>query len=181
MATSRTFPSINNSSNRLPLSNSSPISWASVARNLRAVRKQRGWTLQEVERRSRGRWKAVVVGSYERTDRALSIEKAIELANFYNVPFANLLGISTDKERSSEIEYGVQVSHIVIDLRKISTNENSQVLTLFAAWITTNRQDWNGEVLSIRRSDLATLALMLNLSLFEAERYLRNYLVKSTH
>lgn len=171
MATSRTFPSINNSS----------ISWDSIARNLRAVRKQRGWTLLEVERRSRGRWKAVVVGSYERTDRALSIEKAIELANFYNVPFADLLGVSTAKALRNENEYGLEVSHIVIDLRKISTNENSQVLTLFAAWITTNRQDWNGEVLSIRRSDLATLALMLNLSLFEAERYLRNYLVKSTH
>jgi transcriptional regulator with XRE-family HTH domain len=181
MATSRTFPSINNSSIHLPLSNSSPISWASVARNLRAVRKQRGWTLQEVELRSRGRWKAVVVGSYERTDRALSIEKAIELANFYNVPFADLLGVSTAKALSNENEYGLEVGHIVIDLRKISTNENSQVLTLFAAWITTNRQDWNGEVLSIRRSDLATLALMLNLSLLEAERYLRNYLVKSNN
>ena len=181
MATSRTFPSINNSSNRLPLSNSSPISWASVARNLRAVRKQRGWTLQEVERRSRGRWKAVVVGSYERTDRALSIEKAIELANFYNVPFADLLGVSTANALSNENEYGLEVSHIVIDLRKISTNQNSQVLTLFTAWITTNRQDWNGEVLSIRRSDLATLALMLNLSLLESERYLRNYVVKSTN
>ena len=171
MAKSHTFPSINNS----------PISWASVARNLRAVRKQRGWTLQEVELRSRGRWKAVVVGSYERTDRALSIEKAIELANFYNVPFADLLGVSTAKALSNENEYGLEVSHIVIDLRKISTNENSQVLTLFTAWITTNRQDWNGEVLSIRRSDLATLALMLNLSLLEAEHYLRNYLVKSNN
>ena len=179
MARSRTFPSINNSSIHLPLSNSSPISWASVARNLRAVRKQRGWTLQEVELRSQGRWKAVVVGSYERTDRALSIEKAIELANFYNVPFADLLGVSTAKALSNENEYGLEVSHIVIDLRKISTNENSQVLTLFTAWITTNRQDWNGEVLSIRRSDLATLALMLNLSLLEAERYLRNYVVKT--
>ena len=179
MATSRTFLSINNSSIHLPLSNSSPISWASVARNLRAVRKQRGWTLQEVELRSQGRWKAVVVGSYERTDRALSIEKAIELANFYNVPFADLLGVSTAKALSNENEYGLEVSHIVIDLRKISTNENSQVLTLFTAWITTNRQDWNGEVLSIRRSDLATLALMLNLSLLEAERYLRNYVVKT--
>ena len=122
-----------------------------------------------------------MVGSYKRTDRALSIEKAIELANFYNVPFADLLGVSTAKALSNENEYGLEVSHIVIDLRKISTNENSQVLTLFTAWITTNRQDWNGEVLSIRRSDLATLALMLNLSLFEAERYLRNYLVKSNN
>ena len=119
MATSRTFPSTNKSPIHLPLSNSSPISWASVARNLRAVRKQRGWTLQEVERRSRGRWKAVVVGSYQRTDRALSIEKAIELANFYNVPFAKLLGISTAKELISEFQYGAEASHIVIDLRKI--------------------------------------------------------------
>ena len=154
------------------------MSWPTVAKNLRAIRKSRGWTLNDVERRSRGQWKAVVIGSYERTDRALSIAKAIELANFYNVPLANLLGIPTTSDRNTGHTYEPEVDHTVIDLRKISQSKNSQILKLFTAWITTNRQDWNGEVLSIRRSDLATLALMLNLSLLEAERYLGNYLVK---
>src|ERR687890_717777 len=40
---------------------------------LRAIRQQQGLTLQQVEEMSEGRWKAVVVGSYERGDRAVSV------------------------------------------------------------------------------------------------------------
>jgi transcriptional regulator with XRE-family HTH domain len=42
---------------------------------LRAIRQQQGLTLQQVEEMSEGRWKAVVVGSYERGDRAVSVAK----------------------------------------------------------------------------------------------------------
>jgi hypothetical protein len=38
---------------------------------LRHIRVQQGLSLQGVEAKSGGRWKAVVVGSYERGDRAL--------------------------------------------------------------------------------------------------------------
>ncbi|MBA3277972.1 MAG: transcriptional regulator, partial [Geodermatophilaceae bacterium] len=37
---------------------------------LRGIRNQQGLSLQGVEDKSDGRWKAVVVGSYERGDRA---------------------------------------------------------------------------------------------------------------
>jgi transcriptional regulator with XRE-family HTH domain len=37
---------------------------------LRAIRQQQGLSLQGVEEKSGGRWKAVVVGSYERGVRA---------------------------------------------------------------------------------------------------------------
>lgn len=37
---------------------------------LRHIRVQQGLSLQGVEAKSGGRWKAVVVGSYERGDRA---------------------------------------------------------------------------------------------------------------
>jgi len=39
---------------------------------LRDVRQREGLSLQRVEQRSGGRWKAVVVGSYERGDRAVT-------------------------------------------------------------------------------------------------------------
>ena len=58
---------------------------------LRAIRQQQGLSLHGVEERSQGRWKAVVVGSYERGDRAVTVQKLAELADFYAVPVSELL------------------------------------------------------------------------------------------
>jgi len=40
---------------------------------LRAVRRQHGMTLKQVHQRSGNRWSTVVLGSYERADRAMSV------------------------------------------------------------------------------------------------------------
>jgi predicted transcriptional regulator len=53
---------------------------------LRGIRQQQGLSLHGVEQKSGGRWKAVVVGSYERGDRAVTVQKLAELADFYGVP-----------------------------------------------------------------------------------------------
>ena len=58
---------------------------------LRAIRQQQGLSLHGVEEKSKGRWKAVVVGSYERGDRAVTVQKLAELADFYGVPIRELL------------------------------------------------------------------------------------------
>ena len=58
---------------------------------LRAIRTQQGLSLHGVEEKSRGRWKAVVVGSYERGDRAVTVQRLAELAEFYGVPVGELL------------------------------------------------------------------------------------------
>jgi len=58
---------------------------------LRAIRTQQGLSLHGVEEKSRGRWKAVVVGSYERGDRAVTVQRLAELAEFYGVPIHELL------------------------------------------------------------------------------------------
>ena len=50
----------------------------SLGARLRAIRTQQGLSLHGVEEKSQGRWKAVVVGSYERGDyngRILSIRQ----------------------------------------------------------------------------------------------------------
>ena len=56
---------------------------------LRAIRTQQGLSLHGVEEKSQGRWKAVVVGSYERGDRAVTVQRLAELADFYGVPVRN--------------------------------------------------------------------------------------------
>src|SRR5919202_263494 len=58
---------------------------------LRGIRQQQGLSLHGVEQKSGGRCKAVVVGSYERGDRAVTVQKLAELADFYGVPVAELL------------------------------------------------------------------------------------------
>ncbi|MGH2699518.1 MAG: helix-turn-helix domain-containing protein [Actinomycetota bacterium] len=56
---------------------------------LRRARKQRGMTLDDVRRRSRGRFKSSAVGGYERGERAISLERFCDLSEMYGVPPTN--------------------------------------------------------------------------------------------
>jgi transcriptional regulator with XRE-family HTH domain len=130
-----------------------------IAAAMKSVRRRKGMTLRDVEAKSDGVWKAVVIGSYERCDRALSVKKAINLANFYEVPLNELLGLRTESKTQS-------IKRITLDIRATSksTSDDSAVMILrdFATFLCAKRHDWNGQVLSIRSGDLATLGLMLN-------------------
>ena len=53
---------------------------------IRDLRKRKGLTLKECEELSQGLFKAVVMGSYERGTRAISLERLQEIADFYEVP-----------------------------------------------------------------------------------------------
>jgi transcriptional regulator with XRE-family HTH domain len=131
-----------------------------IAASMKSVRRRKGMTLRDVEAKSEGIWKAVVIGSYERCDRALSIKKAINLANFYQVPLNELLGLNAESKVPSQ-------EKITLDIRAttktLSVNADITILRNFATFICAKRQDWNGEVLSIRSTDLSTLGILLNL------------------
>jgi transcriptional regulator with XRE-family HTH domain len=58
---------------------------------LREARRQRGLTLQNVEKGSDGAFTSVTLSSYERGDRRLSVARLVELASFYGVSPAELL------------------------------------------------------------------------------------------
>lgn len=64
-----------------------------IGGKLRAARERRGWSLSDVQRESGGRWKGVVVGSYERGDRNVTAAKLLELASFYDLPVSELLPV----------------------------------------------------------------------------------------
>ena len=131
---------------------------------LRAIRKQKGLTLQGVQKLSGGRWKAVVVGSYERNDRTLSLKRAIELADFYQVPLTELLGLSSEQQIHSCSELRLDLRSIA---RKAEFDEEIRNIHTFTMWICARRRDWNGEILSLRRDDLSLLAIVTFLA--EAE------------
>jgi transcriptional regulator with XRE-family HTH domain len=127
------------------------------ADKLRMIRKSKGWSLQDVERNSNGKWKAVVIGSYERSDRAISLRKAISLMEFYQVPIIELFPQVTPEVRGRRTS---------LDLTRLSQNkgEIAERLMAFTRSITDRRKDWNGKLLTIRANDLQFLALLLGLS-----------------
>lgn len=125
---------------------------------LRAIRQQQGLTLQQVEEVSGGRWKAVVVGSYERGDRAVSVAKLAELSEFYNVPVSELLPKEDLPSTSTSA-----ASKIMLDLRKLARADLDPELrpvSRFAHTIQLQRGDFNGNVLTIRGEDLRALSVI---------------------
>jgi transcriptional regulator with XRE-family HTH domain len=123
---------------------------------LRTVRNQQGLSLQAVEAGSAGKWKAVVVGSYERGDRAVTVQRLYDLAEFYGVPLVDLLP-----------ESGPQVGaeapdRLVVDLEALAQApaDLAGPLARFVASIQAMRSDDARRLLALRREDLGTLALI---------------------
>ena len=123
---------------------------------LRSIRQQQGLSLHGVEEKSHGRWKAVVVGSYERGDRAVTVQRLAELADFYGVPVSELL------PEGAPAAAAEPPPRLIIDLERLGAvpAEKAGPLARYAAAIQAQRGDYNGRVLSIRQDDLRTLAVI---------------------
>jgi transcriptional regulator with XRE-family HTH domain len=127
---------------------------------LRAIRMQQHLSLHGVERKSGGKWKAVVVGSYERGDRAVSVQRLADLADFYGVPVSDLL----PPEDSNYASGGgsTPLSRIVLNLDKVRdlTDGHADILRRFTASIQRQRGEGGPRTMPVRHEDLRTLALM---------------------
>ncbi len=130
-----------------------------LGERLRSIRQQQGLTLHDVEERSGGTWKAVVVGSYERGDRAISIAKLNKLAGFYGVPLHTLLPRPATARATSE---GTP-ERLVLDLTRLDHNGDDRLETInrFASSIQAQRGDYNGRMLTLRERDLDALSAVL--------------------
>jgi transcriptional regulator with XRE-family HTH domain len=130
-----------------------------LGNRLRKIRQQQGLSLQGVEEKSGGRWKAVVVGSYERGDRAVTVARLQELAEFYRVPVSELLPSDGPGRLDG-------AGKVVIDLERLDQLPGEEIAPLqrFARAIQHQRGDYNGRVLSIRADDLRALAIVYDRS-----------------
>jgi len=125
-----------------------------VGTRLRAVRILLGRSLHQVEAASGGRWKVGVVGSYERGDRMITIEKLAALAAFYDVPLTDLL----PDTRPGPLP--PRAARVVLNLPALTrlTTADAGPLRRWVASIQHERGDYAGRVLSIRHNDLRALA-----------------------
>jgi transcriptional regulator with XRE-family HTH domain len=132
-----------------------------VGERLRAIRLQRGMSLQDVHRTTNGEFKAAVLGAYERGERSISLPRLKRLAGYYEVPVSQLLPEEDTYDLLPTREGGV-----TIDLTRVDDLDDTigSVVERFLQRIQVQRQDFNGKVLTIRASDVATLAMMLDVS-----------------
>lgn len=142
---------------------------------LREIRLSRRWSLKEFEVASQGLIKDVVLGSYERGSRSISVSKLEIIAAIYEVPMSAFFA----KEKITT--FSEEHRRVIIDLRKlsrtleISNSDAARLLDQFTRSIINLRKDWNGEILSLRSSDIDFLSMM---SSTESERFTEFYLTK---
>ena len=145
-----------------------------IGRRMRAARKKRGWTIAEMA--AIGKIAAVVIGSYERGSRNMPISRLGDIARILEVDVDYLLGQPLSRQRSALV--------LTLDLRAISRPSFSNpdrlaLLVSYCAGIVKKRSDWNGEVLSIRESDLLNLSFVMAIEQADLLRWLtvENYLL----
>lgn len=126
-----------------------------VGTRLRRIRMQQGMSLQDVERRSDGKWKAAVVGSYERGDRNISAARLCELAEFYGVSPSEVL------PRDDSPQPVDQSRGVVIDLSRLDDSDRWAGVKRYCESIQVERGDFNRQVLSVRADDLRALAVIM--------------------
>lgn len=140
-----------------------------VGERLRSVRTRLQLSLQDVERSSDGRWKAAVVGSYERGDRNISASRLCELADFYGVPPSEVL--PDDAPVAQRERRG---GAIVLDLERLAAvRAQFPGVLRYVETIQVQRGDYNRSMLSVRAEDIRSLAVIEDLppdALLEALR-----------
>ena len=156
-----------------------------VGERLRAIRRQKRLSLQEVEAASRQEFKASVLGAYERGERAISVPRLQRLARFYNVPVDQLLPQDAGPgfgntgetplvdltERSASTAMHEPITIDLTRLESISGPE-SAMLSRYLQMIQVQRQDFNGRMLTIRRDDLRAIACILDAAVDRATQKL---------
>jgi len=141
-----------------------------VGERLRAIRRQKRLSLQDVEASSELEFKASVLGAYERGERAISVPRLQRLARFYNVPVDQLLPADEGPAFGDASGIGglpIDERSFTIDLRRLEdlTGPEADMLNRYLTMIQVQRQDFNGRVLTIRKDDLRAIACILGVGL----------------
>src|SRR5213083_1031808 len=91
-----------------------------VGERLRAIRRQKGLSLHDVEARSSGEFKASVLGAYERGERAISVPRLARLALIYEAPVDQLLPDPGDSDGAPPANRGGGGEKVAVDLSRLA-------------------------------------------------------------
>jgi transcriptional regulator with XRE-family HTH domain len=144
---------------------------------LRAVRRQQHLSLQDVQVASNHEFKASVVGAYERGDRAISVPRLQRLARLYRVPVTEMV---PHDERAAPSETDRPMTIDLVALRQLGGSD-AVLLGRYLRAIELERGDYNGRVLTIRRSDATALASILHCLPDQVTARLHDLGVRLTH
>lgn len=149
-----------------------------LGQRLREVRRRRGLTLQDVEDRSDGRWKAVVVGSYERADRAVSAVKLAALAAFYGADLSEVLGATP-----ARLGGPLGLLDLDTDALAVSLSRHPELgpLARFVDHVRWQRGEQRARVVAIRADDLRALAVAMGIEVDDLGAWLQARGVLATH
>jgi transcriptional regulator with XRE-family HTH domain len=151
-----------------------------VGTRLRAIRRQKRLSLQDVEASSNQEFKASVLGAYEGGERAISVPRLQRLARFYRVPVDQLLPGDDGPDfgpRPGDGDLVIDLTQartparsdersVKIDLTSMEHLEgtDAEMLTRYLRMIQVQRGDFNGRVLTVRRDDLRAIACILDVT-----------------
>ncbi|MGI8984069.1 MAG: transcriptional regulator [Acidimicrobiales bacterium] len=143
-----------------------------VGQRLRAIRRQKRLSLQEVESGSSQEFKASVLGAYERGERVISVPRLQRLADFYRVPFDQLLPLDgevpaepplagsepTGEARTAPPARPAKVTFDLARFQAVDGDLELEMVYKYLSSIQVRRQDFNGRVLTIRADDIRAIA-----------------------
>ena len=138
-----------------------------VGERLRAIRRQKGLSLHDVEARSDQEFKARCSAPTSGASGRISVPRLLRLAELYRVPPDQLLPAGdADVEIDLTEPVGLVGDGFTIDLVRLHEIDDADaaVIARYAATIQLQRQDFNGQMLTIRRDDLRVLAAVLGRS-----------------
>lgn len=121
----------------------------SLGQRLRAARRQRGWSLGEVENQTEGEFKASVVGAYERGERAISVQRFARLSEVYGIPPSDLLPV-------------VSSETVVVDLDALESGAGGDLVERYLAAIQLLRREPGSR--EVRQSDRAIIGSLLHVA-----------------
>lgn len=121
----------------------------SLGQKLRAARRQRGWSLGEVESQTDGEFKASVVGAYERGERAISVQRFARLSEVYGLLANELLPVESPHT-------------VVVDLDAIESGAGGDLVERYLAAITLLRKEPGSR--EVRQSDRSIIASLLQVA-----------------
>ncbi len=134
-----------------------------IRHRLRRVRIQQGLSLVQAAGKSEGRYKVSAIGSYERGDRALTLDRLAGLADLYGVPIEAIIGDRTT-DRVPRPSTRIVVNLVRLGRLGGDAGDTAAPVRRWVEHIQRVRDDYANNIISIRGDDLPPLAVALGVT-----------------